>query len=85
MTKQFLAANKISTPLLGALLTGIMSAIVVGFSFEVIKYWPLPASVTPALTFQEGLWWGAIVGGLIGLILGFLTDDSHFQPNNDVK
>lgn len=74
------SSKKISTPLLAALLVGFFSAIVVGFSFEVIKYWPLPASVAPALTFEQGLWWGAIVGGICGLILGFLTDDSHFPP-----
>jgi sterol desaturase/sphingolipid hydroxylase (fatty acid hydroxylase superfamily) len=71
--------NKLSTALLGALLVGLLSALVVGFSFEVIKYWPLPASVAPTLGFQEGLWWGAIAGGLTGLVLGFLTDESRFQ------
>lgn len=71
--------NKISTALLAAMLVGVLSALVVGFSFEVIKYWPLPASVAPALEFQEGLYWGAVVGGLTGLILGFLTDEKHFQ------
>ena len=79
MTEQTPSHNKVSTPVLAALVVGALSAIVVGFSFEVIKYWPLPASVTPALNFQEGLYWGAIVGGLTGLILGFLTDEKHFQ------
>ena len=79
MEKQITQPNKISTPLLAALVVGLLSAVVVAFSFEVIKFWPLPASVTPALTFEQGLWWGAIVGGLFGFILGFLTDDAHFQ------
>ncbi len=79
MNKPLSSPNKLSTALLAAVFVGIISAVVVGFSFEVIKYWPLPASVPPALSFQQGIWWGAIVGGLTGLILGFLTDDKHFQ------
>jgi len=72
------AANTIPLPIVGAVLMGVVSAIVVGFSFVVIKYWPLPASVAPALDFTAGAWWGAIVGSLTGFILGFLTDDIHF-------
>ena len=82
MQNQSLPKNKMSTPLLAALVIGFFSAIVVGLSFEVIKFWPMPASVVPALTFEQGLWWGAIVGGLTGLILGFATDDAHFKRNN---
>jgi uncharacterized membrane protein len=71
--------NKLSTAFLAAIFLGVISAFVVGFSFEVIKFWPLPASVAPALTLEQGIWWGAIVGALTGLILGFLTDEKHFQ------
>jgi hypothetical protein len=81
MGKQTSMTSKISTPVLAALVVGFFSAIIVAFSFEVIKYWPLPASVAPALNFEQGLWWGAIVGGITGLIMGFLTDDSHFPPS----
>lgn len=73
--------SKLSTAMLGAIFCGVLSALVVGFSFEVIKYWPQPASVAPALSFQDGVLWGAIVGGLSGLILGFLTDEKHFQKD----
>jgi thiamine transporter ThiT len=70
--------NDLPTPVLAAVVVGILSALVVGYSFVVIKYWPQPASVIPALSFVEALWWGAIVGALTGFILGFLTDDKHF-------
>ncbi len=70
--------NSMPTPILVALVMSISSALVVGYSFVVIKYWPQPASVVPALSFGEGVLWGAVVGALCGLVLGFLTDDKHF-------
>lgn len=69
----------ISLPIVGAILMAVVSALVVGYSFIVIKYWPQPASVAPGLSFVEGAWWGAIAGGITGFILGFLTDDKHFS------
>jgi hypothetical protein len=68
-----------SMPLVGAIVMAAISALVVGFSFVVIKFWPQPASVSPAFGFAGGAWWGIIVGGLAGFILGFLTDDKHFK------
>ena len=76
--KKSSSKNELSTPLIAAIFGALLSAPVVGYSFVVIKYWPQPASVVPALSFSEGMWWGAIVGALMGLILGFLTDDKHF-------
>ena len=66
-------------PFTGAILMALISAIVVGFSFVVIKHWPQPASVAPSLDLLSGAWWGIIVGGITGFILGFLTDDKHFS------
>jgi hypothetical protein len=68
-----------SLPIVGAVVMAIVSALVVGSSFVVIKYWPQPASVAPYLDFAGGAWWGGVVGAMIGFILGFLTDDKHFS------
>ena len=65
-------------PLAALVVIGIITGLVSGASFELIKYWPLPASVVPALNFQQGFIWGAVVGGVSGLVLGFCTDDRHF-------
>lgn len=56
----------------------VLSALIVAGSFEIIKVWPLPASVVPMYTWKGGLVWGAIVGAICGLVLGFCTDDKHF-------
>jgi hypothetical protein len=57
-----------------ALATGLVS----GASFEIIKVWPLPVSVVPALDFSQGFLWGVVVGGISGLIIGFVTDDNNY-------
>jgi hypothetical protein len=59
----------------------LISALVTGGSFEVIKYWPLPVSVVPYFGFQGGVLWGLVVGAVSGLVLGFCTDDSHFADS----
>lgn len=70
--------NGLSLPTGAMIIVGVVSALVVGFSFEVIKVWPLPVSVEPYFGFDVGWVWGAAVGGLFGFILGYLTDDRHF-------
>lgn len=68
-------------PLSAAAIMAVLSAVIVGFSFEVIKYYPLPASVDPYFDGWTGAAWGAIVGAVTGLVLGYLTDDKYFQGN----
>lgn len=57
----------------------VIGAVVVGLCFEVVKYWPLPVSIAPYFGFQTAACWGFIVGGINGLVLGYLTDDNHFD------
>ena len=71
--------NCCSLPVAAMFFMAVVSALIVGASFEVIKYWPVPVSVVPYFGFKGGAMWGLVAGGLAGLILGFLTDDSHFE------
>lgn len=64
-------------------LMGVLTAIISGASFEVIKVWPLPVSVAPGLSLGGGIIWGLVVGAISGLVLGFCTDDMHFAPKED--
>jgi ABC-type uncharacterized transport system permease subunit len=66
-------------PLAAMMVMGILGAIVVGASFEVIKVWPLPASVAPYFGWKWGAVWGLVVGCIHGFVLGYLTDDRHFS------
>ena len=72
------SSGGLSLPIMGCLIMALVTGLVSGGSFWIIQYWPLPASVVPALTFSEGFLWGVVVGGVSGLVLGFITDDSHF-------
>jgi hypothetical protein len=65
-------------PLAAMVIIGLVTGLVSGASFEVIKVWPLPVSVVPALNFGQGFVFGAVIGAVSGLVLGFCTDDSHF-------
>jgi hypothetical protein len=67
-----------SMPIIGMCLLGIISMVIVGLCFIVIRSWPLPASVAPYFGGKVGLVWGLVVGGFSGLILGYLVDDKHF-------
>jgi hypothetical protein len=78
MAKNESNPSGLSMPILGMIIIGSLSALVVGFSFVIISYWPLPASVAPALDFSQGLTWGAVVGCISGFVLGFLVDEKHF-------
>jgi hypothetical protein len=68
-------------PLQASFFMAMLGAVVVGFSFEVIKYYPLPASVDPYFDGWTGAVWGLVVGAIAGLALGYLTDDKYFQSN----
>lgn len=68
-------------PLTAAGIMALLGAVVVGLSFEVIKYYPLPVSVDPYFDGWTGAAWGAVVGAICGLILGYLTNDDYFQAN----
>jgi hypothetical protein len=66
-------------PLAATIVIALIAAVVSASSFEVIKYWPLPASVAPYFGWKMGALWGLVVGAVSGLVLGFCTDDSHFD------
>ena len=68
-----------SFPIAAMIFLALVSGLVVGGSFEVIKHWSLPVSVAPVFGFKGGFTWGLIAGAFSGLVLGFLTDDSHFE------
>jgi membrane associated rhomboid family serine protease len=78
MAKQESNPSGLSMPILGMIVVGIAGALIVSCSFVIIQYWPLPASVAPALDFGQGLAWGAVVGAISGFVLGFLVDEKHF-------
>ena len=69
----------LSMPIAAAMLMALLGALVVGASFVVIKFCPLPVSVAPVMGFGGGACWGAVVGAISGLVLGFLTDEKHFE------
>jgi len=85
MAKKADTPQPMSLPLQAMLLMGILGALLAGGSFWIIQYWPLPVSIVPYYTFQEGLIWGACLGAFHGLILGFITDESHFQATAETK
>jgi len=70
-----------SLPILACLGMALLVGLVSGFSFEIIKVWPIPQSVEPALDFNQGFLFGAVIGAVSGLILGFVTDDNHFADS----
>lgn len=57
----------------------VLGAILTGASMEAINYWPTPVSVVPYFGFWGGAMWGLAVGGVVGLVIGFLTDETHFD------
>lgn len=75
-------SSGIPFPIQTMIVFGIASAIVVGLSFNVIIYWPLPIAVAPYFEdalFPTGAVWGLIVGGFVGWLIGHLSDESHFS------
>lgn len=73
------AENGFTLPIWAMVFMSLLAAALVGASFEVIKFYPLPVSVEPYLNFSGGAVWGLIAGAISGFVLGFLTDDSHFR------
>ncbi|HEY9790890.1 MAG TPA: hypothetical protein V6D22_10855 [Candidatus Obscuribacterales bacterium] len=68
-------------PILSMIVFAVVGAILVGASFNVIIYWPLPVAVAPYFEdslFATGAAWGFICGGFIGWLIGWLTDERHF-------
>lgn len=78
MSKQQPPEKGMGLPLEAMILMSLLSAVIVGFSFVVIKYWPLPASVSPYMGFNGGFCWGLVVGAISGFVLGYLVDETHF-------
>jgi hypothetical protein len=82
MAKKEKANSGMGLPSAAMVVIGLAGALVSGLSFVIIRYWPLPVSVAPYFGFRQGAMWGLVVGAAFGLVLGFLTDDSHF-PDSD--
>ncbi|MBK9143810.1 MAG: hypothetical protein IPM23_15005 [Candidatus Melainabacteria bacterium] len=78
MAKKEQQDSGLSFPVTAMMVLAVLGAVVSGASFEIIKHWPLPVSVDPYFGFAGGAVWGAIVGAISGLALGFLTDERHF-------
>lgn len=77
-------ANKENTsasnfPIQAMVIMALLGAVLTGASFEIIKVWPQPASVEPYFGFWGGAMWGLAVGAVTGLVIGFLTDERHFD------
>lgn len=64
---------------LSMLVMGILGAVVVGLQVEVINHWPLPVSIAPYFGARTGAVWGGIVGVLVGMVIAYITDESHFE------
>ena len=73
------SSDGFSFPIAAMLVIGVASALVTGASFWIITRWPLPASVEPYYNFHPGWVWGAVIGGVSGLVIGYLTDERHFS------
>jgi hypothetical protein len=76
--------NSFSLAAWGAMMMALVTGLISGLSFVVIKYWPLPASVAPVFGFKGGFLWGAVIGAVTGLVIGYCIDDQHFKdrPKN---
>lgn len=74
-----------SLPMIGMIVMGLGGAVSVGLSVEVIKVWPQPPSIAPYFGWNVGMWWGLIVGSLVGLYVGFIADESHYDQQGEYK
>jgi hypothetical protein len=79
MSENKKACSAVSMPIQGMLLVGSLGGLVTAAGLEVVKYWPLPVSVDPYFGPGTGFVWGVVVGGITGLVIGYLTDERHFN------
>jgi len=79
MTKKTVTQSGLTLPIAAMIVMAIGGALVTGGSFEIIKFWPQPQSVEPVYNFVGGAVWGGVAGAFFGFVLGFLTDDKHFD------
>lgn len=79
MAKKESTPEGMSLPVIGMLLLGSLGAVVVSAQCEVIKVWPLPVSIAPYFGGEVGVWWGLIIGAGVGLYVGFISDESHYD------
>lgn len=79
MAKKDSKPQEMSLPVIGMLLMSVAAALIVAGQCEVIKYWPLPVSVAPYFGGDVGFWWGLLAGGAVGLFVGFISDEKHYE------
>lgn len=76
--------KELSQPVFAMMVMGIASSLLVGASFATIVHWPLPVSIAPYFEdnlFGAGMAWGLVAGCIFGWILGYLTDEKHFEDH----
>ena len=79
MSKKDTTPQEMSLPVIGMLILGSLGAITVAAQTAVITVWPLPVSIAPYFGPEVGVWWGLIVGSLVGLFVGFISDERHYD------
>lgn len=85
MAKNTTVTPSIHKATVAMVIFAVLGALVSGGSFEIIKIWPQPVSVAPYFGWQVGSVWGLVVGGVVGFILGYLTDDQHFKRDEPTQ
>lgn len=71
--------SEMSLPIIGMLIMAPLGAVVVGAQMEVVNFWPLPVSIAPYFGAEVGVWWGLVVGALVGLFVGYIADERHYD------
>ncbi len=85
MDKKDSKSEGLSLPIIGMLLFSVLGAVLVAAQVEVIKVWPLPVSVAPYFGGDVGFWWGLIAGAPVGLFVGFIADEKHYEDQGQYK
>lgn len=78
MAKKESSPEGMSMPIIGMLVIGLLSAVVVAAQVELIKYWPQPATTAAVFGGDVGFWWGLLVGAPVGLLIGFIADEKNY-------